>query len=173
MVSSSISILLMIGINSLSAASPLFKATVVPGLSIANFLLWTLTTPVQFVLGKKFYVNAYKALRHGAANMDVLVALGTSCAYFYSVGMIIGSMLDAQNQKLTVVGPNMMAHSEDMDMSDQETYFDTSAMLITFILLGKYFEVVAKGKTSEAIRELMSLQVCQTFSRILIDECHL
>jgi Cu+-exporting ATPase len=118
---------------------------------------------VQFVIGKKFYLNAYKALKRGSANMDVLVALGTSCAYFYSVGMLAMNMLAAAN---SLQPSAMVAHQntisevsrEDMMMATQ-TYFDTSAMLISFILLGKYFEVLAKGKTSEAIRELMSLQV--------------
>lgn len=145
------------------AASFLFKTDVVPGLSIANFLLWLLTTPVQFVLGKKFYLNAYKALRHGSANMDVLVSLGTSCAYFYSVSMLVLAMLQSQNE---LKKSNMISdhHSTpapsdaSMAMGQVTTYFDTSAMLISFILLGKYFEGLAKGKTSEAIRELMSLQ---------------
>lgn len=156
------------------AAKFLFEKDVIRGLSIANFMLWVLTTPVQFVIGKKFYVNAYKALKRGAANMDVLVALGTSCAYFYSVGMLVMSMLYSANslQSTSMVSQHHpmteeQQHSNKMLMS--QTYFDTSAMLISFILLGKYFEVLAKGKTSEAIKELMSLQATKALL-LVVDE---
>lgn len=116
--------------------------SVMPGLSLPNCLMWMLTTPIQFGIGKRFYSNGYKAIKHGAANMDVLVALGTSCAYFYSTFSLIISVISAPE-----VGMHMTM-----------TFFDTSAMLISFILLGKYLEILAKGKTSEAIRKLMSLQ---------------
>ncbi|NLC06992.1 MAG: copper-translocating P-type ATPase [Syntrophomonadaceae bacterium] len=92
-----------------------------------------LATPVQFIAGYPFYRGAFSALRSGSANMDVLVALGTSAAYFYSLG--IGFL--TQHTHL---------------------YFEVSAMLITLILLGKYLESLAKGRTSEAIRKLMGLQ---------------
>ncbi|WP_411503118.1 heavy metal translocating P-type ATPase [Brevibacillus centrosporus] len=97
-----------------------------------------LATPVQFIIGAQFYVGAYKALRNKSANMDVLVALGTSAAYFYSLYVAISS-----------IGTH--AHM-------LELYFETSAVLITLILLGKLFEVKAKGRSSEAIRKLMGLQ---------------
>ena len=88
-------------------------------------------TPVQVVAGARFYRNAYKALRGGGANMDVLVALGTSAAYLYSIyNMFFGH-----------------AH--------HALYFEASALIITLVLLGKYMEQRAKGKTSEAIRKLM------------------
>lgn len=131
----------------------LFTHNVIPGLSIANFLMWVFTTPVQFVIGKRFYVNGWKALRHGAANMDVLVALGTSCAYFYSVFMILVAMVASSPVHSAPSSKHSALHSGPIN-----TFFDTSAMLIAFILLGKYLELVAKGKTSEAIRKLMSLQ---------------
>jgi P-type Cu+ transporter len=95
-------------------------------------------TPVQFVVGKQFYVGAYKALRNGSANMDVLVALGTSAAYFYSLYLSIAS-----------IGTN--AHMTEL-------YYETSAVLITLIILGKLFEAKAKGRSSEAIKKLMGLQ---------------
>lgn len=136
----------------IDAAKPLYMAEFFPGLSIPNFLMWSLTTPVQFIIGKRFYTNAYKALKHGAANMDVLVALGTSCAYFYSCFIILVSITRAAST----------GHGE-MIMP----FFDTSAMLICFILLGKYLETVAKGKTSEAIRKLMSLQA--TKAMLIVD----
>lgn len=92
-----------------------------------------LATPVQFIIGWSFYRGAYKALKNGSANMDVLVALGTSAAYFYSLAATISG------------------HSDKL-------YFETSAILITLILLGKLFEALAKGRTSEAIKKLMGLQ---------------
>ncbi len=98
-----------------------------------------LATPVQFAIGYQFYVGAYKALRNGSANMDVLVALGTSAAYFYSL-------------YLTFEWMNGGGHHQ------AEMYYETSAVLITLILLGKLFEALAKGRTSEAIKTLMGLQ---------------
>jgi Cu+-exporting ATPase len=125
---------------------------VISGLSWPNLLMWLLTTPIQFGIGKRFYIHGYKALKHGAANMDVLVALGTSCAYFYSTFLMLITVLSAASTP--AAGETMSMDGHGMTM----TFFDTSAMLITFILLGKYLEIVAKGKTSEAIRKLMSLQ---------------
>ncbi|AEI44753.1 heavy metal translocating P-type ATPase [Paenibacillus mucilaginosus] len=98
-----------------------------------------LATPVQFIIGKHFYVGAYKALRNGSANMDVLVALGTSAAYFYSL-------------YLTVQSLGGHGHHE------VQLYYETSSVLITLILLGKLFEMLAKGRSSEAIKTLMGLQ---------------
>ncbi|MBD3919096.1 copper-translocating P-type ATPase [Paenibacillus sp. PR3] len=100
-----------------------------------------LATPVQFVIGSQFYVGAYKALRNRSANMDVLVSLGTSAAYFYSLYLTLKWAITAD------------AHHHAPDM-----YYETSAILITLIILGKLFEVLAKGRTSEAIKKLMGLQ---------------
>jgi Cu+-exporting ATPase len=97
-----------------------------------------LATPVQFVIGRQFYVGAYKSLRNKSANMDVLVALGTSAAYFYSLYLAVRSL-------------SSEAHLPEL-------YFETSAVLITLILLGKLFEAKAKGRSSEAIKKLMGLQ---------------
>ncbi|GAA4838087.1 heavy metal translocating P-type ATPase [Paenibacillus vulneris] len=99
-----------------------------------------LATPVQFIIGSQFYVGAYKALRNKSANMDVLVALGTSAAYFYSLYLTVQWALGTSGH-----------HAPEM-------YYETSAILITLILLGKLFEVLAKGRTSEAIKKLMGLQ---------------
>lgn len=97
------------------------------------YLQLILATPVQFWVGLRFYKNAYAALRSGGSNMDVLVALGTSAAYLYSIYNIsVGKTYDL--------------------------YFETSATIITLILLGKYFEAVAKDKTAESIRALSDLQ---------------
>ncbi|MDF2719628.1 MAG: copper-translocating P-type ATPase, partial [Paenibacillus sp.] len=110
----------------------------VPELFMNPWFQLALATPVQFVIGKPFYTGAYKALRNGSANMDVLVALGTSAAYFYSLYLTIRS-----------IGQHM--HQVDM-------YYETSSVLITLILLGKLFEALAKGRSSEAIKTLMGLQ---------------
>lgn len=98
-----------------------------------------LATPVQFLIGGTFYIGAYKALRNKSANMDVLVALGTSAAYFYSLYLSISSLSQPH------------AHTPQL-------YYETSAVLITLILLGKWFEVLAKGRSSQAIKTLMGLQ---------------
>jgi Cu+-exporting ATPase len=100
-----------------------------------------LATPVQLWIGWPFYVGACKALRSGGANMDVLVALGTTAAYSYSVFLTLRWALQ----------PDMGHHIPDL-------YFETSAILITLILLGKLLEALAKGRTSEAIKSLMKLQ---------------
>ncbi len=109
-----------------------------PDLFMNAWFQFALATPVQFIIGWQFYVGAYKALRNKSANMDVLVALGTSAAYFYSVYVVIASIGS---------GAHML-----------ELYFETSAILITLIILGKLFEARAKGRSSEAIKKLMGLQ---------------
>lgn len=91
-----------------------------------------LATPVQFIIGYRFYDGAYKSLRGGGANMDVLVAMGTSAAYFYSIYNLLKGI--------------------------PEYYFEAAAVIITLIILGKALESVAKGKTSDAIKKLMGLQ---------------
>ncbi|EPR26328.1 MULTISPECIES: heavy metal translocating P-type ATPase [Geobacillus] len=95
-------------------------------------------TPVQFYIGGPFYVGAYRALRNKSANMDVLVALGTSAAYVYSLYEALR----------TLGNPQYMPR----------LYFETSAVLITLVLVGKYVEALAKGRTTEAISKLVSLQ---------------
>ena len=116
---------------------PLFSAMFFHMAGIDNILGngWfqlALATPVQFIIGYRFYKGAYKSLRGGGANMDVLIAMGTSAAYFFSI------------YNLAIGVP--------------EYYFEASAVIITLILLGNTFEAVAKGKTSEAIKKLMGLQ---------------
>ena len=101
-----------------------------------------MATPVQFYVGWQYYEGGYKALRNGSANMDVLVALGSSVAYFYSVAVILGL--------------------------DGYVFFETSAAIITLIVLGKLFEVRAKGQTSEAIKKLMGLRA--KMARVMRDD---
>lgn len=111
----------------------------VPELFMNPWFQLILATPVQFIIGWQFYVGAFKALRSGSANMDVLVALGTSAAYFYSL-------------YLTLESVGMHGHGQ------VEMYYETSSVLITLILVGKWFEAVAKGRSSDAIKSLMGLQ---------------
>ena len=99
-----------------------------------NWLFLALATPVQFYVGWDYYVGGYKSLRAGSANMDVLVAMGSSAAYFYSLAVLLF--------------PGLGGH----------VYFETSAMIITLIKLGKLLEAQAKGRTSEAIKKLMGLR---------------
>ncbi|KAF7842950.1 copper-transporting ATPase RAN1-like [Senna tora] len=138
-------------ISSLSLSIPLFFIRVVcPHIPLVYSLLlwrcgpflmgdwlkWALVSVIQFVIGKRFYVAAGRALRNGSTNMDVLVALGTTASYVYSVcALLYGALTGFWSP----------------------TYFETSAMLITFVLLGKYLECLAKGKTSDAIKKLVEL----------------
>ncbi len=99
-----------------------------------NWLFLALATPVQFYVGWDYYVGGFKSLRAGSANMDVLVAMGSSAAYFYSLAVLLFAGLGGH------------------------VYFETSAMIITLIKLGKMLEARAKGRTSEAIKKLMGLR---------------
>ena len=104
-----------------------------------NWLFLVLATPVQFYVGWDYYTGAYKSLRNGSANMDVLVAMGTTVAYFYSVAVLIAKTL----------GSNALG---------DHVYFETAAVIITLIVVGKLLEARAKGQTSAAIKKLMGLQ---------------
>lgn len=112
-----------------------------PEILMNPWLQLLLATPVQFYVGRQFYVGAYKALRNGSANMDVLVSLGTSAAYFYSLYLTIA----------WYVGGGGAHHGPSL-------YYETSAVLITLVIMGKLFESLAKGRSSEAIKSLMGLQ---------------
>ena len=98
-----------------------------------NGLMWAVATPVQFYVGWQYYVGAYKSLRNRSANMDVLIAMGSSVAYFYSIFVTLGVL-------------------------PGHVYFETAAVIITLIRLGKFLEARAKGRTSEAIKKLMGLR---------------
>ena len=104
-----------------------------------NWLMFALASPVQFWVGWDYYVGAWKSLKNRAANMDVLVALGSSVAWLYSVVTATALTLGS-----TAAG--------------EHVYFETAALIITLIKLGKLLEVRAKGETGTAIKELMSLQ---------------
>jgi Cu+-exporting ATPase len=107
-----------------------------------NWVMLALATPVQFYVGWQYYVGAFKALRNRSANMDVLIAMGSSAAYFYSIPVALG-----------LLGGHV--------------YFETAAVIITLIKLGKFLEARAKGRTSEAIKKLMGLRA--SIARIIRD----
>lgn len=113
----------------------------VPDLLVNPWFQFALATPVQFIIGWPFYRSAYKSLKSGSANMDVLVSLGTSAAYVYSVKETI---------EYTMAGS--MHH-----MAMPDLYYEVSVVLVTLILLGKWMESMAKGHASDAIKKLMGL----------------
>lgn len=108
----------------------------VPEFFMSSLFQFLLATPIQFIAGAGFYRDAYRSVRGGSANMSVLVVMGTSAAYIYSVVVtFFGSRIGVS-----------------------EVYFETSAVIITLVLLGKMLEAAAKGRTSEAIKKLIGLQ---------------
>ncbi|KAK8065540.1 heavy metal translocating P-type ATPase [Apiospora hydei] len=111
---------------------------ILPGLFLGDIICLVLTIPIQFGIGKRFYVSAWKSVKHGSPTMDVLVVLGTSSAFFFSVmAMCVSFMFPPHSRPSTI--------------------FDTSTMLITFITFGRFLENNAKGQTSKALSRLMSL----------------
>ncbi len=112
----------------------------VPDIIQDFIVLWVLTTPVQFWVGWQFYRGTWAALKHKTSDMNTLIAVGTSAAYLYSVGLIL-------------LPEFFEAHGVA-----REVYFDTSTIIITLILLGRYLETIARGRTSEAIKKLIGMQ---------------
>ncbi|WP_333810039.1 heavy metal translocating P-type ATPase [Flavobacterium sp.] len=106
----------------------------------ANYIMWVLSTPVILGFGKDFFINAWKQTKHGSANMDTLVALSTGVAYIFSV--------------FNTLFPDYW-HSKGLHA---HVYFESAAVVIAFILLGKLLEENAKGNTSSAIKKLIGLQ---------------
>jgi Cu+-exporting ATPase len=119
---------------------PIVVMMLTPMFTGMNFLLWALATPVQFWAGWRFYKGAWGALKHRTTDMNTLIAVGSSAAYIYSV--------------IATVFPGVFTSNG----IKANVYFDTSAAIITLILLGRYLEARAKGQTSEAIKKLIGLQ---------------
>jgi Cu+-exporting ATPase len=117
---------------------PVLSFIWVPAIFMNGWFQLAFASPVQFIVGYPFYTGAFKALRNKSADMNVLVVLGTSAAYFYSLYVTIRAAIESR---------------QHVDL-----YFETSAVLITLIILGKLFEALAKGRTSSAIKSLMGLQ---------------
>jgi len=135
LVSAALSVLIFIG----------SMQDMIPGLSLLPrrtmwYILFMLTTPVQFWAGRHFYQNAWASLKHGSTNMNTLVVVGTSSAYGYSAALTLF--------------PDLLGHFA----SHGGAYYDTSAVIITLILFGKYLEARAKSRAGEAIKKLMGLQ---------------
>jgi Cu+-exporting ATPase len=108
------------------------------------FLLWALATPVQFWAGSNFYTSGLGALKHRTSNMHTLIALGTTVAYSYSVAVVL----------LVAFSPEVLADNG----IEAKVYFDTAAIIVALILLGRFLEAGARGRTSEAIRRLIGLR---------------
>jgi len=134
-VSAVLSALVLIG--SFQDMLPFF--TVIPRRTMW-FILFLLTTPVQFWAGRHFYQNAWASIKHGSTNMNTLVVVGTSAAYAYST--------------VLTFFPSALGHYG----SHGGAYYDTAAIIITLILFGKYLEARAKARAGEAIKKLMGLQ---------------
>lgn len=122
----------------------------IPGLFLFDVIQCILAVPVQFIFGKRFLKSAYQSVKHRSPTMDVLVALSTLSAFFFSLLSMIRSICIASNTRPSV-------------------FFDTSATLITFIMLGRYLENMAKGQSSSALSKLMSLTP-STATMVTLDE---
>ncbi|KXN87379.1 putative copper-transporting ATPase HMA5 [Leucoagaricus sp. SymC.cos] len=133
----------MIGMH-IPVVRSILAAHLFNGIYLGDVISLLITTPAQFWVGAKFYRAAYKSLKHGSATMDVLVMLGTSAAYFYSLFVMVTAMFNTTPDYRPFL------------------FFETSTMIIMFVSLGRYLENKAKGKTSAALTDLMALAPSMT-----------
>ena len=146
-----IPILVLVWIVPYTSPEFLTYAVVVNGIPAYIFLLLFFSSIIQFAFGSSFYVGAYKSVKHGGANMDVLVVLGTTAAWFYGVLTIFigyGSHYDQEDESMKIHAVHEHGHN-----------FEISATLITVILLGKWMESFSKKQTVDKLSELASLKV--------------
>ena len=121
-------------------AAVIMVLSLAPDFQFRSYLLWILATPVQFWIGWRFYKGMWGALKHKTADMNTLIAVGTSAAYLYSM--------------VAVLAPSLFA-AAGIELG---LYFDTASVIIALILLGRFLEARAKGQTSEAIKKLIGLK---------------
>jgi Cu+-exporting ATPase len=117
----------------------LAEASIVKGLSWSNLIMCLLTIPVQFIIGRHFYVKSIKSVRYGSYTMDLLITIGTTLSFAFSVLSILYSVIRGGSP-------------------EPEVFFETSVMLITFVTLGRYLENIAKGETGNALSKLLSMK---------------
>jgi P-type Cu+ transporter len=161
-------LLIMIVFDPIDETKTFFMQNVFKNIPLMWVISWILATPAQFVLGYQFYARAFSAFKHKTATMDTLIAMGTSAAYFYSVYVVLKNAFMKQDMD------DRDEHGGNMDHNSMSTttttttnesnknhhdaiFFETSTVLISFVLLGKWLEARAKGKASEAIQKLVSL----------------
>ena len=132
-------------LSRLSSTSAYFEETVVCGLTREEIFCWILATPVQFISGARFYRESYHSVKSGKLGMSFLIATGTTSAYIYSVSAVIYN------------GLNENASSTESDRPRLMQSFDSSSMLIAFVLMGKYLEANAKCQTSKAVSKLAEM----------------
>ncbi|WAQ83959.1 hypothetical protein PtA15_4A410 [Puccinia triticina] len=130
------------------------SSIIFPGWYLGDFLCLFLSLPVQFGVGRRFYRPAWKSLRHGTATMDVLVVIGTSSAFVFSLLSLL-------------VAPYFISSRSVPSTYHPTIFFDTCTMLITFVTLGRYLENLAKGQTSAALSKLLSL--CPPSATLYLD----
>ncbi|EST09853.1 P-type ATPase, A domain protein [Kalmanozyma brasiliensis GHG001] len=137
----------------------------IPGLYLQDLACLALTIPVQFGIGLRFYRTSWKAIKHGSATMDVLIVIGTTASWVFSVFSMIARLFcvdepaDAMSQAASIAarGMAMMGTIVPGQCTKPATFFDTTTMLFTFVSFGRFLENTAKGKTSEALSRLISL----------------
>eukprot|EP00569_Conticribra_weissflogii_P003251 CAMPEP_0171346872 /NCGR_PEP_ID=MMETSP0878-20121228/26180_1 /TAXON_ID=67004 /ORGANISM="Thalassiosira weissflogii, Strain CCMP1336" /LENGTH=1191 /DNA_ID=CAMNT_0011850705 /DNA_START=193 /DNA_END=3765 /DNA_ORIENTATION=- len=139
-------LLISMVLSHISSTSPFFQTIVAFGVTREELWTWILATPVQFISGARFYRESYHSVKSRKLGMSFLIAVGTSSAYIYSVSAVIYNAIHAGTDHDSATGPPRLMQS-----------FDSSSMLITFVLMGKYLETNAKSQTSKAVSKLAEM----------------